>query len=110
MSITEELVLLIEAQALQHGFQRAARVHVKLGALGHVAPEALRFCFDAAARGTPAEGACLDIHVVPGVGWCPNCQCGVALNERHAPCPRCGSGPLRLEAGDELQLTELEVE
>ena len=38
----------------------AARVHtvwVELGALAHVEPDALAFCFDAVTRGSIAEGA-----------------------------------------------------
>jgi hydrogenase nickel incorporation protein HypA/HybF len=48
-------------------------VRLAVGALGHVEPEAMRFCFDVAARGTIAEGAQLESRTVPGEAWCLDC-------------------------------------
>ena len=43
-------------------------VWLEIGVLSHVAPEALRFCFDAVTRGGLAEGAQLEIVATPGAG------------------------------------------
>ena len=40
---------------------RVIRVRLEVGRLAAVLPDALRFCFDACARGTPVAGAALDI-------------------------------------------------
>lgn len=110
MSIAESLVGLIEEEARKDGFTRVKRIGVKLGALGHVEPAALRFCFAAVARGTLVEGACLDMETVPGAGWCPRCRRAVAIAQRYELCPECGQSHVDLTAGDELRLSELEVE
>ena len=97
-------------EARQAGCSRVRRIGVRLGALGHVEPEALLFCFDAVARGTMAEGAGLDIETVAGAGRCKRCR-GTGPNApRYDLCPSCGTAHIRPTAGEELRLTEIEVE
>lgn len=109
MSIAENLLELIADEARKERFHRVRRVRVQLGALGHVEPDALLFCFDVVAKGTVGEGADLDMEMVPGAGWCGSCCRSVAIGQRYDLCPACGSH-LEMTAGDELRLTELEVE
>lgn len=110
MSIAESLVDMIEDEARRDGFTRVTRMGVKLGALGHVEPAALLFCFDAVACGTIAEGASLEVETVAGTGWCPHCRCSVSIAQRYDICPQCGQSHVEMTAGDELRLSELEVE
>ena len=70
MALTQSLVELIEDEGRKQGFSRVRVVRLEIGALGSVEPEAMRFCFEAVARGAIVEGARLDIDVVPGEGWC----------------------------------------
>ena len=49
---------------------RVRRIRLEVGRLSAVLPDALRFCFDAAAAGTVAEGANLEIIEVPGRARC----------------------------------------
>lgn len=109
ISIAESLVELIEDEARREGFSRVTRIGVKLGALGHVEPAALHFCFGAIARGTVAEGARLEVETVPGSGYCARCGCSTAITQRYDLCPVCGSH-VQMTAGGELRLAELEVE
>jgi hydrogenase nickel incorporation protein HypA/HybF len=109
MSICVSVLELIEEERRNHGFSRVKQVGLALGALGHVEPEAVRFCFDAVSRGSIAEGAALKLTVVPGEGWCERCRHTIPLAERYAPCPVCGSH-VRVTAGEDLRLMELEVE
>ncbi len=110
MSIAESLVELIEEEARSQGFSQVKQIRVKLGALGHVEPHALAFCFDAISHGTVAQGACLELETVAGEGWCSGCDRTVPISARYALCPACGQSHVRMTAGDELRLTELEVE
>jgi hydrogenase nickel incorporation protein HypA/HybF len=110
MSLVESVVALVEDERRKQDFARVRVIRLKLGALGHAEPEALRFCFDAVASGTIAEGARLEIETVPGEGWCSRCRCIVPLVERFAACPACGSAEVRMTAGDELRLAEMEVD
>jgi hydrogenase nickel incorporation protein HypA/HybF len=110
MSLTESLLELIESEREKQGFSRVRTVRLAIGALGHVDPEAIRFCFDAVARGTVVEGARLEIATVPGEAWCLDCAKTVRVSERLAPCPDCGQPRLQVKGGDDLRLSELEVD
>jgi hydrogenase nickel incorporation protein HypA/HybF len=110
VSLVESMVALVEDERRRQDFSRVRMILVHLGALGHVEPDAFRFCFDAVARGTIAEGAQLTIVTIPGEGRCSNCRRIVPLDDRFAACPLCGNAQVRMTAGDELRLAELEVE
>jgi hydrogenase nickel incorporation protein HypA/HybF len=110
LSLVESMVGLVEDERRRQDFSRVRTIRVHLGALGHVEPEALQFCFDAVARGTIADGARLVIEMIPGEGSCSDCDQIFPLDERFAACPCCGSTKVRMTAGDEFSLAELEVE
>lgn len=109
MSLCLSMVDLVAARVRAEGAARVLRIGVDVGALGHVEPQALAFCFESVARGTAAEGARLDIRTVPGRAFCFDCGDGVALAQRGDPCPRCGGGALRIEDGEQLRVTEMEI-
>jgi hydrogenase nickel incorporation protein HypA/HybF len=110
ISLVESVVALIEDEQRKQGFSRVLAIQLRLGVLGHAEPEALRFCFDAVASGTIADGARLEIVTVPGAGWCSRCRGTVPLEDRLSACPRCGNSYVRVTAGTELRLAEMEVE
>jgi hydrogenase nickel incorporation protein HypA/HybF len=110
VSLIESVIALVEEQRRAQDFARVRSIRLQVGALGHAEPASLRFCFDAVAQGTIAEGARLMIDVVMGEGRCGVCDKHVPLDDRFACCPLCGSHQVRMTAGDELRLAELEVE
>jgi hydrogenase nickel incorporation protein HypA/HybF len=90
----------------------AVRVHtvwVELGALAHVEPDALAFCFDAVTRGSLAEGATLEIARTDGTAWCMPCSVQVPLANLGDACPRCGSYQLQVLQGDEMRVKEIGI-
>jgi hydrogenase nickel incorporation protein HypA/HybF len=62
MSLLRGLIRQIETIAGSHGSRRVRVVRLKLGPLAHIEPDHLREHFLAAARGTVAEAARLDIE------------------------------------------------
>jgi hydrogenase nickel incorporation protein HypA/HybF len=110
MSLVESLVELVEDERRKQDFSRVRMIRLRVGTLGHAEPEALRFCFDAITSGTIADGARLEIETVPGEGWCSHCRRTVPLEDRFAACRLCGIAQVRMTAGDELRLAEMEVE
>jgi hydrogenase nickel incorporation protein HypA/HybF len=88
---------------------RIVRVVLRIGTLACVEPAAMTFCFDAAAQGTPLEGAALEIVEVPARARCRSCGAGdVAVEPRIPLCP-CGSADLELLEGDRLLVSAVEV-
>jgi hydrogenase nickel incorporation protein HypA/HybF len=110
MSLVESMIELIESERRTHGFNRVRTVRLAVGALGHVEPEAMRFCFDAVARGTVVDGAQLEIRTVPGEAWCLDCGTRVEIADRYGACPQCGRHHVQMTGGDALRLEELEVD
>ncbi len=100
--------------ALDHARKaRACKItslSVEIGALSGVIPEAVEFCFEAVTRGTLAEGARLNIVRIPGRGRCRDCGRETELDTYTFNCPHCESFDLERLQGDELRLTELEID
>ena len=64
MSLMKGLLVRLERLARESGARRIVRVRVRLGALSHFSPDHFREHFEIAARGTPAEGAALEIETM----------------------------------------------
>jgi len=84
------------------------RVTLEIGKLSAVLPDSVRFCFDICAQGTPLAGSLLEIIEVPGAAVCRDCGDEVALTQLYGRCV-CGGANLRLVAGEELKIKEMEV-
>lgn len=107
LSITRSVVAIVSERAVG---QRVTRVRLEIGRLSAIMPEAIRFCFDICTQNTPAAGAALEIDEIPGRGCCNDCGTEVVLRELVGRCPNCGNAALRLIAGQELNIKEMEVE
>jgi hydrogenase nickel incorporation protein HypA/HybF len=109
MSLAEGVIGVVADAARAHQPCTVRRVRLEIGALAAVELEALRFAFDVVKRGSPAEGAELDIEQVPGAAWCMQCSRNVSIGERTDPCPECGSWQLQVTGGDQMRVKELEL-
>ena len=107
LSITRSVVAIVSERAAG---QRVTRVRLEIGRLSAILPDAIRFCFDICAADTPMAGAELQIDEIPGLGCCNDCGAEVRLDAPVGRCPRCGTSNLRLIAGQELNIKEMEVE
>lgn len=106
LAITESVV---ERVSECVGTARVVRLVLEVGALTAVVPDAIRFCFELCARGTPCEDATVDIVVVPGRGLCLACDVERELPALGVECP-CGSLSVQITRGQELRVREVEVE
>lgn len=109
LSLAQGIRRILEEQAESQGFARVSTVRLEIGALSHVDPEALEFCFGATMAGSLAEGARLEITRTPGRAWCWCCAREVPLARRVDPCPECGGHRLEVVDGDQMRVRELEV-
>jgi hydrogenase nickel incorporation protein HypA/HybF len=110
VSLIESVVAIVADERKRQVFSRVRTIRLELGALGHAEPDALRFCFAAVTKGTIADGARLMIDIIPGEGRCSGCRQRVAMVDRFAICPLCGSPSVLMMAGGALRVAELEVE
>jgi hydrogenase nickel incorporation protein HypA/HybF len=87
-----------------------AKVELKVGRLRQVVPDALAFAFELVARGTPVEGAELEIEEVAARVACPVCAAETEIEQFPLACGRCGSLAVEVVAGEELHVESLEIE
>jgi hydrogenase nickel incorporation protein HypA/HybF len=92
------------------GAVRVESVRLRVGVLSGVVKEALTFSFEAAAAGTPLEGARLAIEDVALAVWCPRCRAErVPVQACCRRCPVCDAPAGDVVRGDELEIVALEV-
>lgn len=110
VALAQGIVELVEAEALAQHFSRVTRIHLKIGALAAVEPDALVFGFDSVSQGTVAQGAELRIDRPAGAAYCLGCEGQTVLGRRGDPCQACGSYQVMVTDGEDLKVTQLEVE
>lgn len=109
MSLAMAAVDLAAEQATARGFAKVTALWLEIGPFSCVDADTIAFCFEAAASGTPVEGAQLHFQPCHAEVWCLACAQPVALSQRGEPCPLCGSFELRIVQGDSLRITNIEV-
>jgi hydrogenase nickel incorporation protein HypA/HybF len=110
LSIALSLVeLACEEAVRQPG--RVCALHLKVGALAGIVPEALLASYEMACMDTPLAGSRLVIEQVPVVVFCLRCQAEQPVDGvQSLCCPTCGAPTPRVEHGRELELVAMEIE
>lgn len=110
LSIAQSIGESVRGELARHGGGRVTRIGLKIGEVSGVNTEALRFCFEISVKDTDLGDAVLDIEAVPLTYRCNQCNHDFVVADFQIACPLCGSVETRAVAGDELQITYLEVE
>jgi hydrogenase nickel incorporation protein HypA/HybF len=105
MAITQSVV---ESVCEHAAGRRVHSVRVEIGALCAIVPDAMQFCFQLATEGTVADGARLDLDVLPGSARCRSCGQEFQLDDPFLLCS-CGSADAEVLAGRELKILSMEV-
>lgn len=105
LSIAESVVAAVLERT---GRRSVTTVRLRVGRLSGVVPDALTFCFEVAADGTPLAGAVLQIEEPTGTAHCRTCASDFTLRDMILLCD-CGSADVEVTGGRELQLTSVEV-
>ena len=109
MSLCEGIRNLIAEQATIHKFAKVKRVRLEIGAFSGVEKPALAFAFDVVMKGSPAEGALLEMEDLAGTALCYDCAVTSEIQNRLDRCPNCGSGKMLVQTGSEMRIKDLEV-
>ena len=108
-SIVEALLAEIRRQLAAHTGKKLNCVHVRVGALRQVVPEIMTNCFQVMTKDTELAGARLDLEQIPATAHCPKCSKTFPVEENWFVCPTCQTTEAKLQAGNELELTSLEL-
>ena len=90
--------------------RKVTRVELKVGRLRQVVPNAFAFAFELVAKGTPVEGAELELEEVPARVACSACGATTEVARFPLACGRCGGLAVEVVSGEELHVEEIEVE
>ena len=99
---------IVEQISERLGDKRVTLVRLRIGELSGVVPDALRFCWDLAADGTPLAGAALEIEEIEARCSCRSCGAEFRPPDGLQLCG-CGSADVRLLAGADLTIASVGV-
>jgi len=110
LSIAMSILDSLQEEVDQRGCGPIEAVHVRIGALSGVVPEALQSAYSMASAETSFSGSRLVIEGIPIVIYCANCR---GQRTAHAPawfsCPECNEVSSEIVSGRELEISALEL-
>ena len=109
MSIAKSLLDIVTGEASKHNVNRVVRIHIKAGELRGIVPEHLNYLFQFVSRDTLAEGAELEIDVLPVKAECKECELTFDVEDFKYQCPQCRSEDVDTVQGLELMVQDFEV-
>lgn len=110
LSLIRPVLKMALAISDEHGGLRITSVKLRVGALRQAVPELMTFAFEAAAAGTAAEGASLQLEEVPARIACHVCSREFEPEDVFWQCPECNAFGGRVVAGEELMLETVSLE
>ena len=110
LSIAEGVLDIVRQYVPERETRGVKIIKMKIGTLAGVVPDSLEFCFSAIIQGTSLQGAVLEIERVPLVLECRECHVRSQVDIGTFLCPACGGISVAVMSGEELQVTEIELE
>jgi hydrogenase nickel incorporation protein HypA/HybF len=110
LGIAQEMLKIALDYAAKNHATRVIAFNVEMSAAADESEDSLRFHIETLARGTPAEGARVEITRVPTQMKCLDCGNEFALDSTEAVCPRCSGRRVRPLVRDEFKLASIDAE
>jgi hydrogenase nickel incorporation protein HypA/HybF len=110
LSLVASIFEVLEENASEHGAVRVTGVVLKVGIMSGAVPDLLESAFETFKKGTIAEGARLEIVVVPVRLRCPDCGGETVREDTDFSCAACGSRRVEIVEGRELVVERIELE
>ena len=110
MAIAQGILDIVLKTAAENHAKKVTGIKLLVGQMTQIEPESLKFGFAALSMGSIAEGAAVEITIVPLVGQCTSCEQQFPVERYCFLCPNCNSASVTLVSGRELAVDYLEVE
>ena len=110
LSLCEGIIQVIESEAEKQNFEKVKTVWLEIGELSCVEPQAMAFMFDTVKKNTLAQNASLEIIKIKARALCLGCNKSVKIQTRYDRCSLCDFQQLKVTAGEEMRIKELEVD
>jgi hydrogenase nickel incorporation protein HypA/HybF len=109
-ALMAQLLRRVEREATAAGAERVTAIRLSVGELAGVESSLLGNAFEVLAASTLADGARLEVSVVPLECECEACHRRFRVEQFRFRCPSCGAGNTRVVAGEELILESIDVQ
>jgi hydrogenase nickel incorporation protein HypA/HybF len=114
-SASEAIVKMVAEEALARGRAegqafRVTRIKLVIGEATGYMRESLEFYVSASAKGTPVEGAILELRYVKPLLRCPACGLEYERKRFTFDCPSCGAQGRMSGSGSEFYVDSIEIE
>jgi hydrogenase nickel incorporation protein HypA/HybF len=110
MSITQNILDDVEQSLSNAQYSKVINIKIKVGEFATLDPSSLQFCYQVLTNGTKFENTELVIEIIPLVGHCNNCKKEININNFFFVCTECGSSNIEIISGQELILSEINVD
>jgi len=110
MSIAQNLIEIIEEEMQKYNASILRSVHINIGQMSAIVPDALYFCFEVITSRTKLEGAKLIMDIIPLKGCCHDCKSEFEIKDYAFICSACGSTKIETIEGQSLSIVEIEVD
>jgi hydrogenase nickel incorporation protein HypA/HybF len=109
LSIAISIVEIVEEEARQAGAHAIDKVHLEIGSLSGVMPDALEFAMKEAVIGTSLQNSNIEIDFIQAVAVCEDCCQEFETTDHYKACPFCNSLNTNFIKGKELKIKSIEI-
>jgi hydrogenase nickel incorporation protein HypA/HybF len=112
LPVARSILEIVLRHAQANRVQKVEVIHLKIGALSDLEGEWLQSYFDHLAKGTPAEGATLEVSRSPLFLECDSCLSPFSLEREELDevrCPECGSEDATVISGTGYTVESMEA-
>ena len=109
LSVAEEIINIANQYLPVENNTEVLSVKVEIGKLSNILPDSLEFCYDALIGDTKLKGSKLIIEEIPVTVKCDDCKRTTVIEHIIFECKNCKSSKVKLITGNELKVTELEI-
>lgn len=110
LAIAKELSYIVSGVAVREKLTRITKIYVCFGKMIQIVPGIFSFALEETIKGTMAEGAEIDIEVLPVLLLCKNCSHEFDLSDNSFTCPECDSYDVEIKQGKEIYVKSIEGE
>jgi hydrogenase nickel incorporation protein HypA/HybF len=112
LQVTQLMLNVVLEHARKNQVQKILTVHLEIGKLKDFEQEWIQQYFDYLSKGTPAEGAKLQIQWIPVMLQCSACSHSFEVDVKQLAevrCPECGDKQCSMTSGREYRVKQIEV-
>jgi hydrogenase nickel incorporation protein HypA/HybF len=106
-STAEAIVRTTQEIVQSNGGGRVEKIHLRIGELQQVVPDALLFAFDVLKQDTPLAEASLEWEAVPALVRCHSCGEEYHPSDVFWECASCGALGAEVIAGREMEIVSI---